>query len=444
MKQSAGWYIAFFVLLLGYSLFSYSLTDPNLVISQNEAYWQFQEWMWHTFFHNAHLLTGTFVALVSALFVVYLAILKQLAGQQHAEPLPFPNWRLICVYALLICPLFFSYNALSHDVFNYMFNARMVLKYQANPHVKTAIEFVYFDDWTRFMHNTHTPAPYGYGWTALSLVPSYLGGERFLPTWLLFRVMGLIGLAATYFLLQGLSKALHKRYLTPAELGLFFLNPLILIELVGNMHNDVWMLIPAAGSLWVLTTAIRARGMQRYGWWLLSLLLLAGSVVVKFATLTLVPLWAVLLMGQMKASQFIHKLRARFALPEQLAQSIIAGLENRITAIAPAIASVLLFLPLFTERSQRFLPWYLVWSLIWLPLISWRWWRYSLLAFTLSSLWRYAPALWNGGYTPIVTFQERLISWGVALVCISIVIGRDRRRFRFGTSAGKTSLRRIE
>ncbi len=58
----------------------------------------------------------------------------------------------------------------SYDVFNYLFNAKMVWIYQVNPHIHAAIEFSR-DPMLRFMQNVHTPAPYGYGSTALSLIP---------------------------------------------------------------------------------------------------------------------------------------------------------------------------------------------------------------------------------------------------------------------------------
>jgi hypothetical protein len=35
-----------------YAWFSYALTAPNLILSQWALYWQFQQYMWETYFNN--------------------------------------------------------------------------------------------------------------------------------------------------------------------------------------------------------------------------------------------------------------------------------------------------------------------------------------------------------------------------------------------------------
>ena len=62
------------------------------------------------------------------------------------------NWRFLLIIVLLGI---FAYPMFSYDIFNYLFNAKMVLIYGANPHIKTALEFA-FDPMVRFMQNTHT------------------------------------------------------------------------------------------------------------------------------------------------------------------------------------------------------------------------------------------------------------------------------------------------
>src|SRR5690606_16427971 len=156
----------------------------------------FQQWMWQTFFENRELMTYVYVGIVAVAFALYWAVTRDFNRK---------NVRLTLITSLLILsPLLLAYNALSHDVFNYIFNAKMVRVYQADPHNKVALDFPQ-DDWLRFMHNTHTPAPYGYGWTAMSLVPSAIGMDKFVITWELFRlfsVVSLVLLFGTYALYQ--------------------------------------------------------------------------------------------------------------------------------------------------------------------------------------------------------------------------------------------------
>lgn len=173
-------YFLFFLYFIGivfFSVFSYSLTDPNLVLINNSIYWRFQQFMWQTFFVNSQLQTSIFIGLFIYLFSCYLFLLKYLIK------LSFKEHILLCI--IVSVPLLFSYNALSHDVFNYIFNAKMVAVYHTNPHTHVALDFPH-DEWIRFMHNTHTAAPYGYVWTLISLLPFLLGSGKFILTFFSF------------------------------------------------------------------------------------------------------------------------------------------------------------------------------------------------------------------------------------------------------------------
>jgi hypothetical protein len=242
LKTKTFWFFSTFLLLLFvYSVFSYTFTDTNLVLSTWQPYWQFQQWLWHTLLTNVVWLTNIYTILIVGLFGVYYGLVKELQQTMPHQPV---QRRHVYLYGLVIVALFFSYNALSHDVFNYIFNAKMVVVYRDNPHISTALK--YSDDlWTRFMHNTHTPAPYGYGWTALSVVPFFVGFNKFIITWLAFRLYEVISIVLLFYALQFLSGSVLKRKLTIPELAVLFLNPLFLIEIISSMHNDLWMVAPA-------------------------------------------------------------------------------------------------------------------------------------------------------------------------------------------------------
>lgn len=377
-------------------LFSFSFTDPNLVLSSNPWYWQWQQWLWHTWFDRPPVQAQTFTLILTAQWLTFL-VFGWLLWRNKRRAL---NWQWAAlVLGGLMTTACISYNALSHDVFNYMFNAKMVLVYQADPHVKTALDFV-GDPWLRFMHNTHTPAPYGYGWTALSLVPSAMGGGIFIITWLLFRLMAVVSLVATgcvlwRWLAQTGQK--HRQWL----IVLLGCSPYILSEVVMNAHNDLWMLLPAVGSIFLLDTW-RLRG----GGWkvFLAVLLLGLSIAIKFATIVLVPLAVlVLFSSQLQRSRTLSK--------------------HGTTANIALLASVLLCLPLLTERSQFFHSWYLTWPLVWLPLIKRDWWWAVLVGFAVSSTYRYVPWIAAGGFAGTVLQQQQLVTWiGGALVAICIWI----------------------
>lgn len=360
----------YFLLLVIYTVFSYSLTAPNLVLTSWPPYWRFQTWMWDIFFNNRLLLTNSYLILLISLFVTYFSIIKIWPKkQQMAWWLPL----------LIASPLIFSNNALSYDIFNYIFNAKMIVVYQANPHLQTALNFA-TDNWTRFMHNTHTPAPYFYGWTGLSLLPYFLGGGKFSITWLSFRLFSFLSLGLLSF---SLVKNIKKQNVW---LLILLLNPLLLIEVVSNAHNDLWMMAPAITAILLITNKKTSKNI------LLSFLLLLFSASIKLATLALIPVWLALVLPWKKVWPKPHEF---------------------ILSNWPFMTSVLLFLPLLTPRSKQFLPWYLIWSLVWLPLINKKWqpWKISLLVLSISSMLRYTPYLWMGNYDGDVIWQQQLITW---------------------------------
>ncbi|PIR58596.1 MAG: hypothetical protein COU69_04710 [Candidatus Pacebacteria bacterium CG10_big_fil_rev_8_21_14_0_10_56_10] len=434
-KPQRLWTISYLAGLAFYSWLSFSLTAPNLVLTGWPPYWQFQTWMWQTLFNNRPLLTGLFAVVAVWLVVSYGGLVMSLVKAK------LPGWRrLVIGWLVITAPLLVASNALSYDVFNYIFNAKMVLVYQANPHVQVALDF-WQDPWTRFMHNTHTPAPYGYGWTALSLLPFTVSFGKFTLNWLLFRAMGLISLGLTF---GAFWLVAHRtgRQLRLVDLAIVFLNPLLLIEVVGNMHNDLWMMAPAVVALGLVAARPRAgdevvselpsgnlkvsglqasglpaSGLQaragspavsslQAGTLAVSAAALAVSISIKLATVALLPLWLGLVACRLGA---IDRLLARLRQP-RLKQ--LAGWSDRHW---PLVASLLMMVPLLTPRSQQFLPWYLTWVIVWLPLLStgsWqRWWRLAVIGLSITSLLRYLPFLLAGEFNEQIIIHQKLITW---------------------------------
>jgi len=384
-------FVLLFLVSALYAIFSYSLTDPNLIISSWSPYWSFQLWMWQTFFNNAQLLSYSFLAIISLFFIVYLIGLNKIHDNVSKD--------FIFKVILAVSPLFFSYNALSHDVFNYMFNAKMVTLFQADPHIKTALDF-YYDDWTRFMHNTHTPAPYGYGWTIFSVFPYLLGFHKFLPTWLIFKLLAWLSYYLLFLALKNFVEKLTNKPLNNHTTWLIFANPLVIIEILSNLHNDFWMLVPAIVSLNLIIKKPKKFVVSTI---IISLLLLAFSISTKLATIVLVPFWFY---------WFV-----KLFLNQQQLFKIFQPIEKHL----PLLISIALFLPLLTSRSQQFLPWYLTWSMIWLVVIKKHDWKNWLLALSFTALLRYLPWLQTGGFEGNVIQNQKLITFGGGLVVFFII-----------------------
>lgn len=391
-------YICFLLSTLGYIVYSYSQLDPNLVLSSFSPYWRFQEMMWNVGYHQRDLSTIYFTAIIFFFFIGAWMAYTYL--QEHEK------WSLFFTVIIL---MFVAHNALSHDIFNYMFNARMVVKYQTDPHVRVALDFP-SDDWTRFMHNTHTPAPYGYGWTVLSLIPYVLGFHKFNSTYFAFKFFMVGGLFLLYRISAYLAEVSHREKDFHYLKWLVLLNPLIIIELVGNLHNDAWMLVFALFAYGVVFSLRPSESpMRRVGKLLLATVLLLMSISIKFVTVLLIPVLLCIAVSKLVKN-----------VPRLISYGV---------SFWPEISAFLVFLPLFTERSQQFHPWYLSWGLVFVPFMKKTWVRIAYLAFSISSMLRYIPFLRLGEYAPDVLTQQKIVTWvgGIVIFVIFYQIKKNRQ-----------------
>lgn len=358
------------------SLWSYAYVDPNLVLFNHPVFTSFQNsmWSWRSQPATSVWLYLSMIPILWASYAWLLSGLPKLSSRQR--------W---IVWLGVVGVLLLGQNALSHDIFNYLFNAKMVVQYGADPHVKTALDFA-FDPWVRFMHNIHTPAPYAYGWTAISLIPYLAGFGKFLLAFIAMRLWMLGGLFLSVLAVRSLSRK------DPLGWWSVAFHPLILIETLLNGHNDVWMMWPV---LWAFVVAQSWR-QHRWGetrlWGKIALVaaLLALSIAIKYVTVLLIPVFFLFLPP---LHPLLEKLR-----------EIFAPWWADLSAVA-------LLVPLVTARSQQFHPWYLIWALVFFSLCRSRWLRLVLLGLSISSLLRYIPWLEsNLEYTPIVLAAQRAIT----------------------------------
>lgn len=350
-----------------FAIYSYAHTDPNLIYSSQQIFLDFQQLMWSIGLENRLLSTGIYTALILGLFAVYLHLIHQIK-QQKLTPNQINNTLIVSITILI-----FANPGLSHDIFNYIFNAKMVVVYHANPHVQTALEFTN-DLWTRYMHNVHTPAPYGYGWTALSLLSYVVGFANLKLTLLTFKLLMVAFFALSARVLSMLQKNLNISQKT-SKLYLFLLNPLVLIETFANGHNDIVMMGLAVTSIFA---NFKYQKTKQTSWIILSILLMVLSVSIKFAS--------IVLLASLILIPVFRKLKFNLSLG--------------------AVWALLMLLPLLTIRSQQFLPWYLIWSLTFIPLIAETALSKILIIFSFSSLMRYIPILYYPMFDKPITDQR--------------------------------------
>lgn len=219
-------------LLAGLSVYSYALIDPNLTIINHGIWVQFRDFMVYLGFHMRPESASIFIFLISALFIVHGVIMWK-AGD--INPFKFS----LLAGGILI----FSYPFLSHDLFSYMFDARILTHYGLNPYTH-APAFFYQDEWLRFMHWTHRSYPYGPTFLPLTLIPSFLGFGKFVLNFIFFKALFVGAYIISVYVLQKVDK---KSAL------IFATHPFILIEGVVNAHNDliaVGIAIIGIGFMW--------------------------------------------------------------------------------------------------------------------------------------------------------------------------------------------------
>ena len=210
--------ILFALLLFGLFIYSYALIDPNLTLINTSWWVSFRDPLVYFGYHERKLSTILFIIIIALLFFFHWHFVRKYSR--------YSIWKIvgiICAFLVL------SYPFLSHDLFNYIFDAKILTYYGDNPY--THIPGNYPDDqWLRFMHWTQRSYPYGPVFLPLTLVASVLGVGKFILNFVLFKLLNFIfyGLGI-YFL-----KKMNDQWAM-----IFATNPLVIVEGLMNAHNDL-------------------------------------------------------------------------------------------------------------------------------------------------------------------------------------------------------------
>ena len=364
--------ISYWLLVIGFTVYSYAFIDPNLTLISWPPFLVFQGKMMRLGYFQRPLSTIIFIFLSFLLFTSYYLLVTSL------KKVKTPLKKILFLAVIISGILVFSYPAFSHDIFNYIFNAKMVLHYHANPHKQVALDFA-SDPWTRFMRNTHTPAPYFYGWTVISLLPAFLGMEKFILNLFWFKVFSLLMLWICFFLLKKIIQFLKLKDKN-WRLIIFLLNPLILIEAIGIGHNDLTMMATALASFLLL---LKFNKEKKLKFILLSIFCLLFSASTKYATIVILPLFVI-----------------RLFKP-----SFDIGLGG----------AILLFLLPFSRPLDQLHSWYLTWPLVWTLLAKDKFFINFFYFLSALALFRYMPYIYYGHWNPPVSFLRLIIYLGLPL-----------------------------
>ncbi len=378
MKKFSIWTIGYLSAVVGLFFYSFTQVDLNLTLSEWSVWQVIQKFFQNIGYFQRPLSSFLFAGIVLFLFFFYLMILRKIhEGKINRQTI----WFLIISTALLLT---FSYNAFSYDLFNYIFDAKIVTFYHKNPYLYRALDFP-GDPMLSFMHWTHRVFPYGPIWLGLT-VPLSVGLKFFLPTFFLFKALVSISFLGTAFFI---SKILRKVSPENEVFGtaFFALNPLVIIESLVSSHNDIVMMLLALFSVYLLMNTKYVR----------AIILLILSVGVKFATAFILPIYILILYLQKRKKQ----------LNWEILFSAMA-----ILMVVPVI--------LATIRTN-FQPWYLLNLLPFIALVSKKYYFFIPgVILSLFSLLQYLPFLYLGNWdnpVPVI-----LLWLSTASILLSVVV----------------------
>lgn len=377
-------FFAFYVIVI-FFLFLYSFTqiDLSLTLSQFSLWQVIEKFFQHIGYFNRPLSTVFYLTIVVLLFIFY-GIMLLLAHKKRITKREV--WFLIGLISIVLA---FSYNAFSYDLFNYIFDAKIVTYYNQNPYEHKALDFPQ-DPMLSFMRWTHRTYPYGPVWLAITVPLSYLGSHFFLPTFFLFKILIVSSFIGTVFFIGKIIKKIapsHELF----SLVFFGLNPLVMVESLVSSHNDIVMIFLTLSSFYYLLK-------KKY---ILALFIFLLSVGIKFASIFLLPVFAIIFILQKKKKEISWDV-------------IILGMII-LMLLAVIAASI----------RTNFQPWYLLYLLPFAAFISRKTIIVPCIIISLFALLQYVPFLYQGDWnSPVPNIISYLTVGSIVLSIISIFFWR--------------------
>jgi len=219
---------------------------------------------------------GAYSACILVLFAGYLI------AWRGARGLPYKQARCpVYAMALLFGVIAFSlYPITAIDTYVYLAWGRVWAYYGANPFLVAPASFPQ-DPLTAFTGCwADDTTPYGPLWTWLSAIPGLVAGKDLLAGLLLMKALALASYLGAGLAISHALSSVDGSIRAPGLL-LFLWNPLIVLEVVGNAHNDGVMVFLA-----LLAVALIVSRRPLAGFLALTL-----SVLTKYATVLVAPVF---------------------------------------------------------------------------------------------------------------------------------------------------------
>lgn len=360
------------------AIFSYAYVDLNLTLTQNPQLLSILGYLQQLGYFNrpeATVIYVTLIVITFSLFIINLSLF-------YTKKIGLKYLKISTLINTLI--LIFAYPFLSSDLFNYIFDAKIILTYHANPYTNRPLDFE-GDEWLRFMRWIHRYSPYGPLWLLFSIVPAFLGFGKFILNLFAFKMFIAVFHLINTFLIY---KILMKIKNNSAIIGTSFysLNPLILIEGVANAHNDIvlatFMLLP----VYFLTKSNK----------ILATVALFGGTFIKYIPILNLP-WLVWDIVSRKKDM------DRYITLNLLTMIIFTVIFSSFRISVPFVSS--------GATQVQFQSWYLLWTLPYVALLSRINFFIVAIVISFGALMRYIPFIYYGNwsYPGTIMFMQAAI-----------------------------------
>src|SRR3989344_7601362 len=190
-----GWISTAFLFLA----YSFTQVDLSLTLSQLSIWQVIQRSFQQIGYFNRPLSTLIFFVIATLMFALYSYTLIQVRKKNISRRTIF------AIIFSISGVLFFSYNAFSYDLFNYIFDSKIFTFYFQNPYFHKALDFPQ-DPMLSFMHWTHRLYPYGPTWLFLTIPFSFFGFNIFLLTFYLFKFIAVSAFVLSAFLIEKIAR----------------------------------------------------------------------------------------------------------------------------------------------------------------------------------------------------------------------------------------------
>lgn len=389
------------VLLYGFvTIFSYAYVDLNLTISQNKIFLYFVDIMQKLGYYYRPQATFIYVTLITIAFGFFIYNLYLAAKDRISAKYVMTS------ASINVLILVFAYPFLSSDLFNYLFDAKIITHYHLSPYTHKPLDFP-GDEWIRFMRWTHRYSPYGPLWLGISIIPSFLGFGKFILSFFTFKItIAAFHLINTYLIFKTLTYLKSKQILLGT--AFYALNPLFLIEGVVNAHNDV---VFAA----FLLAAIYFWTISKKGLSYLSLIL---GTFVKYISILNLP-------SLLIASFFKSRISfSRLVTLNLITMAVFTYIFSSFRINVPFVSA--------GSTQVQFQPWYLFWTLPFISLIPATGLIVVSIVLSIGVSLRYLPFLYYGDWFQpgTIEFMRLIAVLPMLLTAIIILLKNGSQKLR--------------